>query len=91
MKQNTYNKGRNKNFNPKIKKIKSKPQKKGVDKNEMIAFKPSSMFLNVSEKSVSTNFPELFVDIIDAKKLFPPSIVNNIYFSVLCSLYFTYE
>lgn len=36
MKQNTYNKGRNKNFNPKIKKIKSKPQKKGVDKNEMI-------------------------------------------------------
>lgn len=36
MKQNTYNKGRNKKFNPKIKNLKSKPQKKGVDKNEMI-------------------------------------------------------
>lgn len=36
MKQNTYNKGRNKNFNPKIKNLKSKPQKKGVDKKEII-------------------------------------------------------
>lgn len=36
MKQNTYNKGRNKNFNPKFKNLKSKPQKKGVDKKEMI-------------------------------------------------------
>lgn len=36
MKQNTYNKGRNKNFNPRIKNLKSKPQKKGVDKKEII-------------------------------------------------------
>ncbi len=36
MKKNTYNKGRNKNFNPKIKNLKSKPQKKGVDKKEII-------------------------------------------------------
>ena len=36
MKQNTYNKGQNKNFNPKIKNSKSKPQKKGVDKKEII-------------------------------------------------------
>ena len=36
MKQNTYNKGRNKNSNPKFKNLKSKPQKKGVDKKEMI-------------------------------------------------------
>ena len=36
MKQNTYNKGRNKNFNPKIKNLKSKPQKKGVDTQEII-------------------------------------------------------
>ena len=36
MKQNTYNKGRNKKNNPKIKNLMSKPQKKGVDKKEMI-------------------------------------------------------
>ena len=36
MKQNTYNKGRNKNFTPRIKNMKSKPQKKGVDKKEII-------------------------------------------------------
>jgi len=36
MKQNTYNKGRNKNFTPRIKNLKSKPQKKGVDKKEII-------------------------------------------------------
>lgn len=36
MKQNTFNKGRNKNFTPKFKNLKSKPQKKGVDKKEMI-------------------------------------------------------
>lgn len=36
MKQNTYNKGRNKKFNPKIKNLNSKHQKKGVDKKEMI-------------------------------------------------------
>lgn len=36
MKQNTYNKGRNKNFNPKFKNLKSKPQKKGIEKKEMI-------------------------------------------------------
>jgi hypothetical protein len=55
----------------------------------MIAFKPSSLVLNVSEKSVSTNLPKLFVEVTDAKNVFPPFIVNNEYFSVLLSLYFS--
>lgn len=36
MKQNTYNKGRNKNFTIKFKNLKSKPQKKDSEKKEMI-------------------------------------------------------
>ena len=34
MKQNTYNKGRNKNFTPKSKKFKSQPLKEDFDKKE---------------------------------------------------------
>ena len=36
MKQNTYNKGRNKNFTPKSKKFKSQPLKEDFDKKETI-------------------------------------------------------
>ena len=53
MKQNTYNKERNRNFNPKFKNLKSKPQKKDSDKKEMIEETLDQRLNKVIEKNKS--------------------------------------
>lgn len=50
MKQNTYNKGRNKNFTPKSKKFKSQPLKEDFDKKETIEETLDQRLNNVIDK-----------------------------------------
>ena len=51
MKQNTYNKGRNKNFTPKSKKFKSQPLKEDFDKKETIEETLDQRLNNVIDKN----------------------------------------